>query len=138
MPRVIIENPNLFMSRIERVKMQAQGILRGRYDNFWASFQVVKGKSKRVSVATAKKRFQSRFIDRFDEALECLKSQNFSEIDWIDFRDVVDACHYKIVDSWGLTEKQLKALKKSDIVIEVYSRDDKHFRDTLRRLQMGL
>jgi hypothetical protein len=137
--RVIIENPEKLIHRIGRILCQAQSIIRNRKECFWNSFQIVNGKSKRVSSATAKKRFHHRFVDRFDVVKQCLISGNFSEIDWIDFRDVLNACQYKIADSWNCkTEVELKALKDSDIIIEVYEKENEVFEDTLKRLRMRL
>lgn len=130
--KIIIENPKFFMQRIARVIHQATEILSLKTDCLWNSFQIVNGKCKRVSVATAKKRFKIQFIDRFHDALKCLESNDFSQIDWIDFRDILTACQYK-ANFFFKSEEEIKAWKE-DVIIEVYTQDDVFFQNTLSRL----
>ena len=134
--KVIIENPSLLSKRIARVISRASEILELKSECLWDSFQIVSGKCKRVSVATAKKRLKIRFIDRFHDALECLESKDFSKIDWIDCRDILCACQYKANYSFS-SEQELKDWDK-DIIIEVYSKDDLFFQNTLDRLAKRL
>jgi hypothetical protein len=134
--KTYISDVTLLRQRIGRFISRAESILNLRKEFLWSSFMITNGKCKRVSAAVAKKRFRAQFVDRFSVVLECLKGDDFSAINWVDFRDVLISCGYK-ANFFFKTEEELKAWDE-DIVIEIYSTEDISFRNTLDRLAMGL
>jgi hypothetical protein len=133
---VIIENVPLLKLRINKVIAQAIRIIEMRIECGWHDFVICNGKTKRVSNATAKKRFKARFIDRFREVLECLESNDFDKIDWVDYRDVLVACSYKA--NFFFHEEDVMRTWSGDIIIEVYAKEEKYMDNTLSRLAMRL
>jgi len=116
--KVIIENVTLLKDRLADFISIAKQVLNHRREFLWSSFEMEKGKCRRVSLTTSKKRFKAQFIDRYTNALQCLESNDFNQADWIDLRDVLYHVCYTI-NMQG--EKSMKAFRESkkDIVIEV-------------------
>ena len=138
--KIIIEKPELLQLRVQAFIGVAEKVLKERRDSLWASFQIVSGNLRRVSLATSKKRFKLQSIDRCQGVWDCLNKGNFTDganfegIDWIDLRDVLYHTCYTI-NMQG--EKSMKALRESgkDIVIEIY-KDDVTFNKALETFQL--
>jgi len=129
--KVYIEDVLRLKLRILAFIDVAEKVLNERKEFLWSVFEMKNGKCQRVSLSTAKKRFKAQCIDRYREALDCLNSNDFSKVDWIDLRDVLYNVLYAI-DMQG--EKSMADLRQSkkDIIIEVY-KDEDAFSDDLER-----
>lgn len=135
------ENKMVYIEDIGRLKIRVMAfigiskkVLEQKRDFLWSSFVMKDGECRRVSLATSKKNFKAQWIDRYQKALDCLNSKDFTTADWIDLRDVLYMVLYTI-DMQG--EKSMKALRESnkDIVIEVFKKDDTLFNDALIQFQ---
>jgi len=129
--KVYIEDVLRLKLRILAFIDVAEKVLNERKEFLWPKAEMKNGHCVSVPLATAKKSFKAHWIDRYQEALDCLNSNDFSKVDWIDLRDVLYHVLFAI-DMQG--EKSMAALRQSkkDIIIEVY-KDEDAFSDGLER-----
>ena len=134
---VYIQDVSKLRLRILAFMGTAKNVLNNRREWLWTSFVMKNGKCRRVSLETAKKNFKAQWIDRYQKAFDCLGTDDFTTVDWIDFRDVLYTVLYNINMQ---DEKSMKALRdsKKDIVIEVYGNDDALFNNVLERFTQRL
>ena len=130
--KVYIENVTLLKDRLDDFITIAKHVLVHRKEFLWPKCEMKNGHCVSVPLATVKKSFKTHWIDRYQEALDCLNSNDFTTADWIDLRDVLYHVLFAI-DMQG--EKSMAALRQSkkDIIIEVYNDDSKQFAEDLAR-----
>lgn len=117
--RIIIENVNLLKKRLKIFIRASEYVLKNKRDMYWSRWEMKKGKIRSVSLTESKRRYKEMCINRYNDVLHCLESNDFSKIDWIEVRDVLYWVGFQIEMK---NEKSYMALRDSrkDIVITVY------------------